>query len=499
MQKRATLTLLISLYPVHLSSQGTQADTTFSVHEEELTPDVTDGSIEPTFSKSFSPIERTPQVRELTWSDISDQKSVNWRGLFRDSSMFLAIQHSFRIATEPGTREGLKGPFFRNYWRAVSNLHGWADGDEFYVNWVGHPLQGAVAGYLFVQNDIPAYRYAIFGKNRDYWKSRFRSLAFSWAYSAQFEVGGASEASIGGIQSQFPQQGFVDHVVTPVFGLGWMIVEDALDKYVIGRFESHVQNRYAVLMVRGWLNPSRSFANMMKFEVPWHRDTRPDLFRADPRGEAIQTLLESTSKSRRTLSSDDRARAAMGVAPLEFDLAFQANRYNHGAGSVCSGANGNAAIRVTNRWQAVADVGGCKLTGLATNWSGDSLHFLTGARWTPWAAGNWSAYAQILVGGEKLTHEEMFPTLKAHLVDAWQRQGSDPLTMPTHDQYTRQSETSGPSLEGGAGLVYRINGALQLRVASVNYRRSWVRPLDGTDYTSSVIFSTGVTLRMGTW
>ena len=65
----------------------------------------------------------------------------------RASGRFLAVEHAFRLATEPGTRDGLKGKFFGNYARAVGSIHGWSDGDEFYVNYVGHPAQGSVAGF----------------------------------------------------------------------------------------------------------------------------------------------------------------------------------------------------------------------------------------------------------------------------------------------------------------------------------------------------------------
>lgn len=80
---------------------------------------------------------------------------------------FLMVEHGFRLLTEPGTRDGLKGSFFQNYAASVANLHGWADGDEFYVNYVGHPMQGAVSGFLWTQND-PAYGKVVFGKDRLY-------------------------------------------------------------------------------------------------------------------------------------------------------------------------------------------------------------------------------------------------------------------------------------------------------------------------------------------
>ena len=53
-----------------------------------------------------------------------------------------------------------------------------------------------------------------------------------------------SEASIGHIQKNFPQQGFADHVVTPTVGMGWMIAEDALDRYVVKSIEAYTPNHY---------------------------------------------------------------------------------------------------------------------------------------------------------------------------------------------------------------------------------------------------------------
>ena len=99
-----------------------------------------------------------------------------------------------------------------------------ADGDEFYVNYVGHPMEGAVSGFLWAQNDR-AYRRAEFGKSAAYWNGRLRAAGFAWVFSTQFEIGPLSEASIGGIQAQWPQQGFVDHIIAPSIGMGWMIAE----------------------------------------------------------------------------------------------------------------------------------------------------------------------------------------------------------------------------------------------------------------------------------
>ena len=168
--------------------------------------------------------------------------SVQWKSLVGQSFRFLVFENAFRYSTEAETRNPHL-PYFSGYLHAVGNLHGWADGDEFYVNYVGHPMQGAVAGYIWTLND-PQYRYVHFGKDPEYWKSRLRAAAFSWAYSEITEIGPLiSEAAIGNIQAFHPQQGFVDHVVTPTIGLTWMIAEDALDQYVVRYVEGKTQNR----------------------------------------------------------------------------------------------------------------------------------------------------------------------------------------------------------------------------------------------------------------
>src|SRR4051812_42756404 len=59
----------------------------------------------------------------------SEQNGVDWNGLYRASGRFLALEHGFRLLTEPGTRSGLGGNFFGSYGSAIGNLHGWADGD----------------------------------------------------------------------------------------------------------------------------------------------------------------------------------------------------------------------------------------------------------------------------------------------------------------------------------------------------------------------------------
>jgi len=201
------------------------------------------------------------------------EDGFQWNAALRESGQFLAIQHIFRLATEPGTRAALKGPFWSDYGRSIKGLHGWSDGDPDIVNYVGHPTQGAVVGFIAIQND-PQARKERFGRSRSYWNGRLRATAYSAIYSEQFEIGPISEASIGNIQMGTVETGFVDHVVTPTLGLGWMVAEDMLDEYVVLRLEHWTRNPAARAAARTFLNPTRSFSNVLRFKPPWHRDTR---------------------------------------------------------------------------------------------------------------------------------------------------------------------------------------------------------------------------------
>ncbi|HRJ22038.1 MAG TPA: hypothetical protein PLF84_23545 [Bryobacteraceae bacterium] len=201
---------------------------------------------------------------------------TDWNSILWQSSAFLALEHGFRFATEPGTREHLRGPFFRDYGNALKGLKGWGDTDPFLVNYIGHPMQGAVTSYIYTNNNKTG-KMAEFGANRAYWNSRLKAMAYSAAYSAQFELGPIGEASLGNVgSSSVPgTMGWVDLVVTPAGGLGWQVTEDALDRYVIRTLENKLRWGPAIVALRGVLNPSRSFTNVLRLRVPWHRDTRP--------------------------------------------------------------------------------------------------------------------------------------------------------------------------------------------------------------------------------
>jgi hypothetical protein len=216
-----------------------------------------------------------PQFNDERWSK---RGGFNWDGALKQSFLFLGVQHAFRLATEEGTRAELKGPFFKDYFRSLRSLRGWGDGDPFLVNYIGHPMMGAVSGYIQIQNDPKGVQEEVSLK-KSYWKSRMKAMGWSFFYSTQFELGLVSEATLGNIgirpygKAKNPMA-YVDLVVTPVVGTGWLIGEDTLDKYFIRRYEDRLPNRASVMLFRSFLNPTRSFANVMRGKWPWYRDNR---------------------------------------------------------------------------------------------------------------------------------------------------------------------------------------------------------------------------------
>jgi len=206
-------------------------------------------------------------------------QQFNWDGAMKQSAIFLGIQHAFRLATEQGTRQDLKGPFFKDYLKALRSLRGWDDGDPFIVNYIGHPMMGSVSGFIQVQNDPRGINEEVSLK-KSYWVSRLKATAWSFAYSTQFELGLISEASLGNIGirpygNRKHPMAYVDIVITPVVGTGWMVGEDLLDKHFIRRFEDGMPDRVTFALFRSFLNPTRSFANILRGKKPWHRDNRP--------------------------------------------------------------------------------------------------------------------------------------------------------------------------------------------------------------------------------
>ena len=192
----------------------------------------------------------------------------------RIPSALLMIEHVTRVGFQDKTRRELGGNFFGDYARSVRIPDTWGDGDSWGVNYIGHPIHGAAAGFIWLDHEDGAHNPDL-GFSREYWASRTRGTAWAAWYSVQFEIGPLSEASIGNVGLRRETVGWVDHVVTPVGALGFIVAEDALDRYLITRIESWTGNRFLRVLACTALNPSRTMSNAAQGRAPWYRTVRP--------------------------------------------------------------------------------------------------------------------------------------------------------------------------------------------------------------------------------
>ena len=230
-------------------------------------------------SKQFEAIDRPTDKERDEKTRIGSHETFHWRSALEQSFAFLGIQHGFRF-TQKKTTQDLGGNFFRDWGHSVRNLRGWVDGDSFVVNYIGHSMQGSATGRIYVNNSDNA-RKQEFGFTKEYWKSRGKALAWSAAWSTQFELGPISEASIGNVglhDDHGPSRmGWCDLVVTPVVGTGFLVGEDAIDKYILKNWlEKKSQYRVSatIKFLRSVLTPTTSFANLLRGKMPWKRDNR---------------------------------------------------------------------------------------------------------------------------------------------------------------------------------------------------------------------------------
>jgi hypothetical protein len=212
------------------------------------------------------------------------------RSALRQEFEYLLVEHSFRLAQDPGLRYQLAhGPFFQDWLVSFKgyDLKRWGDGDDFLVNDVAHPMQGAIASWIFLQNS-PVGSTAVFGKDSQYWKSRLKGMAWAAAFEVQWKIGPLSESSIGNAggwdyvpgcgtdpnclnNPKYPpptnNTGLSDWIVTPIVGTGWVIAEDVIDKYVVGKVAE--RNRRLGIVLRTALEPCRNFAGGFAGRMPW--------------------------------------------------------------------------------------------------------------------------------------------------------------------------------------------------------------------------------------
>ncbi len=207
---------------------------------------------------------------------------VSWARVLGESFEFLAAQHGGNISMDRDTRYALThGSFWDDYIYCVDHYRysRWKDDDPFSIDYIGHPMMGAMTNSIYEQND-PKQRALMFENTKRYWMGRLRATAYSAAYSAQWKVGPISEASIGNTGINYylradgvstNETGMQDFFITPIGGLAWNVGEDAMDRLVFSHI-LHSQKNRAVLFVASVLTPLKSAANLSRFRAPYYRD-----------------------------------------------------------------------------------------------------------------------------------------------------------------------------------------------------------------------------------
>ena len=233
------------------------------------------------FKELYPTKTKTPDDDKKTSSSQDKTKDkFHWKPALIQSGIFLGMQHGTRLLQKKTTRE-LVGPFFRDWFNSVKGLRGWDDGDNLLTNYVAHPMQGSLTGRIFVNNSDRAKRQE-FGSSKEYWKSRFKAALWSTAWSIQFELGPISEASLGNVGLKPAANGrsymtYQDLVITPTVGTAVLILEDAIDKYVLKNWlekKKGYRVTTKIKILRCALTPTTCFANILRGKVPWKRDFR---------------------------------------------------------------------------------------------------------------------------------------------------------------------------------------------------------------------------------
>jgi hypothetical protein len=208
---------------------------------------------------------------------------VSWWRVLSQSFFFLSTQHLGNIAMDHDTRNALvNGTFWGDYVYCVEHYRWWRwkDDDPIFVDYVGHPMMGAVTSSIYEQND-PKQRALMYENSQRYWMGRLRAMAYSAAYSAQWKVGPLSEASVGntglfyyvrardGVWTN--ETGMQDFFITPIGGMAWNVGEDVLDRFVLKRVRHATRNKW-LLLASAMTTPGKSAANVARFRAPYYRD-----------------------------------------------------------------------------------------------------------------------------------------------------------------------------------------------------------------------------------
>jgi hypothetical protein len=89
------------------------------------------------------------------------------------------------------------------------------------------------------------------------------------------------------------------------------------------------------------------------------------------------------------------------------------------------------------------------------------------------------------MGGSKISREQTMPDRKKPLA--------------SHDEYTTSDDSNALTVHFGAGVDLNMGSAFAVRLANLELSRSSFPVSHAQNYNTSVQFTTGFVLRIGTW
>jgi hypothetical protein len=209
---------------------------------------------------------------------------LDWLPMLWEAFEATTVENMGNIALDSDTRNALTlHPFLASWFKCVHQYRyrQWTDYTPFLVHDIGHPMQGASVYSIFAQND-PKSRGLLIANNGNYWRAHLKAMAFVTLYEIQWKIGPASEASIGnsGYNTYTTpalngkttnETGFQDFVITPVYGFGWNITEDLVDRFVMPHIWRRTHNKL-ILTALLPLTPCRDAANILRYKPFYYRD-----------------------------------------------------------------------------------------------------------------------------------------------------------------------------------------------------------------------------------
>ncbi|MES2315285.1 MAG: hypothetical protein V4486_00955 [Patescibacteria group bacterium] len=218
-------------------------------------------------SVAFGQNVEKPKEEAAAEKPAAVKTGFNLKAALGQATLFLIFQQGERVWMQQWVRQELvHGPFLGDWKASVKSIKTFSDGDGFLQNGLGHSIMGGVVASIFDNNFNPIANIE-FGWNWEYAKAKLLAMGFVAGYSIAFEIGPASEASIGNLGLHHGRNGYIDDVVTPLSGVAWSVMEDAVRHYYLQPLSERRPKLANALTLA--LNPAHSLANAMAIRYPW--------------------------------------------------------------------------------------------------------------------------------------------------------------------------------------------------------------------------------------